>query len=141
MTTVIADRAERHDQAVDEVPAEAVLGPGLHVVLDRRMGGDEDRGAEEPAVGLERQGHHVEQRAERHEGEQDRDDQPRAIPLADAEQAGARARQRRSSAWSLGHLGSQCHRSPTSLVAAGCVISAALNPKSTTASSDASAAA
>ena len=54
--------------------AEAVLGPGLHVVLHCRVGRDEHRRAEQTAVRLERQREHVEEGAQRDECQKNCDD-------------------------------------------------------------------
>ncbi len=69
------DGREGDEEAVEKVVAETVLRPRLHVVLHRRMGGDENGRPEETSVGLERQREHVQEGTEREQRQEQRDSQ------------------------------------------------------------------
>ena len=88
--TVMATVAMATREAVEEVVAEAVLGPCLHVVLHRRVGRDEHRRPEEAAVRLEREREHIEKGTEGDQCQEHCDDKAGPAPLADAEEPGAR---------------------------------------------------
>ena len=76
------------EEAVEEVVAEAVLGPGLHVVTACRMGRDQGGRAEDPTVGLKGQREHVEEWEKRDQGQDNADDEARLVDPADAEKPG-----------------------------------------------------